>query len=103
MRALYLSRLKACAAGIGLLALQDGWAAEVNKPAPKAEMVAEAPKPAEPTIADADIQNLIACARLKLPDLTADQIGAVAVAIKHAEAELEARKKANAIPVEVKK
>ncbi len=57
----------------------------------------------EPTIADADLQNLVACARLKLPDLTADQIAAVAVAIKHAEAELEARKKAAAIPVEVKK
>ncbi len=65
-----------------------------------------APEPAAPrapALTDNDLQNLIACARITLQSLTPDQIAAVAQAIKHAEADLEASKKAKAIPVEIKK
>lgn len=79
-------------------------AAEVNKPAPKP---AEAPAMTAVQTSPDDLQNLVACARLQLPNLTADQIAAVAVAIKHAEEDIAAMRKAAAAmpppPAEAKK
>lgn len=95
-------------------------AAEVNKPAPNAEPdeskikaslhsgtipsdvtnVTGATQPQE--ITDADLQNLSACARMVMKDLTPEQMQAVAVAIKHAEDDVQAMRKAKAVPVEVK-
>jgi hypothetical protein len=65
------------------------------------DLTAGTPAPVR-TITDADLQNLVACARLQLQALTPDQMVSVAQAIKRAEADIEASKKAQAIPVEVK-
>ncbi len=84
------------------------FSAEVNKPSPK-----EAPAPVQPGMAEAppapratddnDLQNLSACARMVMKDLTPEQMQAVAIAIKHAEDDVQAIRKAKAVPVEVKK
>lgn len=76
--------------------------------APKVEAKpSEAPAMSAVQITPDDLQNLVACARMKLGDLTADQIAAVAVAIKHAEEDMAAMRKAAASlpppPAEAKK
>lgn len=67
------------------------------KPAPEVKV-----EPAKQVTAD-DLQNLAACARMTMQNLTPDQMATVALAIKHAEADIEAMRKAAAVPVEVKK
>ncbi len=86
MRSILLLAICACA-----------FSAEVNvKPEPPK---AEAPVL---TVTDADLQNLAACARMTMKDLTPEQMQAVAIAIKHAEDDVQAMRKAKAVPVEVK-
>jgi hypothetical protein len=47
-----------------------------------------------------DLQNLVVCARRSLPTLTADELGAVAVSIKHAEEAIVAMRQPPAAPAE---
>ncbi len=69
----------------------SAFSAEAN---PSAEKPASAPAAhAAATTAD-DLQNLVACARLQLPSLTAEQLAVVVVAIKHAEDDAKAMRAA---------
>lgn len=63
--------------------------------ADKGAPVEQPPAPVAQTSAD-DLQNLAACARMALASLTAEQIAAVAVALRHAEADIAAMRKAQA-------